>query len=307
MTMSSSLTGVLLTPEALERTKDLVGEYALTHMRRVVEDTKDQDNDWARGWRSELLERETGTWNQPRIKVEQIIRGEVTLDNYAGNSMGADDQLALWKEPWDSCTLEIEDYSGPNVQLRSAFGSVNVRVTGTGEIDEAEVLARVSAILRDYPMPPIELPEPEPVPMRPFEIALGHGGSEDWRELHYALTSKHGFVLREFDSEPTAGRLIRDVVAGLAARSTAAIVVLTQAFTLEGGGYLPRMNVVHEVGYFQAKLGWDRVIVLIEEGIEPPSNLQGTLHIRFASGQISSTVGDVVARLHAIKGEAGLI
>jgi predicted nucleotide-binding protein len=55
--------------------------------------------------------------------------------------------------------------------------------------------------------------------------------------------------------------------------------------------------VVHEVGLFQGRLGWDRAIMLIEQGTEQFSNVDGIVYIGFARGQIKSTVSEVLAVL----------
>lgn len=39
-----------------------------------------------------------------------------------------------------------------------------------------------------------------------------------------------------------------------------------------------RQNVVYEAGYFMGKLGRERVIMLVDNGIELPSDLQGVVY-----------------------------
>jgi predicted nucleotide-binding protein len=48
------------------------------------------------------------------------------------------------------------------------------------------------------------------------------------------------------------------------------------------------MNVVHEAGLFQGRLGFRKAIVLLEEGCEPFSNIDGLGQIRFPRGRISA-------------------
>jgi predicted nucleotide-binding protein len=47
-----------------------------------------------------------------------------------------------------------------------------------------------------------------------------------------------------------------------------------------------RENVIHEAGLFQARLGYKRTIILLEEGCEPFSNNSGIGEIRFAKGKM---------------------
>ena len=53
------------------------------------------------------------------------------------------------------------------------------------------------------------------------------------------------------------------------------------------------MNVVHEAGLFQGRLGFDRAIVLLEEGCEEFSNISGLGQIRFPRGKIKSAFEDI--------------
>jgi predicted nucleotide-binding protein len=63
------------------------------------------------------------------------------------------------------------------------------------------------------------------------------------------------------------------------------------------GEFRARQNVVHEIGLFQGKLGFSRAIVLVEDGVELFSNLQGVQQIRYSKGNIRETYGDVLATL----------
>jgi hypothetical protein len=54
-----------------------------------------------------------------------------------------------------------------------------------------------------------------------------------------------------------------------------------------------RMNVVHEAGLFQVRLGFSKAVVLLEEGCEQFSNIQGVGQIRFSKGNISAAFEEV--------------
>ena len=53
------------------------------------------------------------------------------------------------------------------------------------------------------------------------------------------------------------------------------------------------MNVVHEVGLFQGRLGFEKAIVLLEDGCEEFSNISGIGQIRFPKGDISAKFEDI--------------
>jgi predicted nucleotide-binding protein len=48
-----------------------------------------------------------------------------------------------------------------------------------------------------------------------------------------------------------------------------------------------RENVIHEIGYFQACLGSDRVILVKENGVNIPSNILGRGYIPYSKGHIA--------------------
>jgi predicted nucleotide-binding protein len=54
-----------------------------------------------------------------------------------------------------------------------------------------------------------------------------------------------------------------------------------------------RMNVVHEAGLFQGRLGFEKAIVLLEDGCEEFSNINGLGQIRFPKGNISAVFEDI--------------
>ena len=63
------------------------------------------------------------------------------------------------------------------------------------------------------------------------------------------------------------------------------------------GRILARQNVVHEAGLFQGTLGFNKAIVLLEQGTEEFSNIGGIQQIRFSKGNIKEAFGDVLAVL----------
>ena len=54
-----------------------------------------------------------------------------------------------------------------------------------------------------------------------------------------------------------------------------------------------RENVVHEAGLFQGRLGFERAIILLEEGCAEFSNIHGLGQIRFPKGNISAVFEEI--------------
>jgi predicted nucleotide-binding protein len=53
------------------------------------------------------------------------------------------------------------------------------------------------------------------------------------------------------------------------------------------------MNVVHEAGLFQGRLGFTKAIVLLEEGCEEFSNIEGLGQIHFPKDNIKAAFEEI--------------
>jgi hypothetical protein len=134
----------------------------------------------------------------------------------------------------------------------------------------------------------------------PFKVFIGHGGDHQWRELRDLFRDHHNFTTDAFEQVPRTGAVIRDILEGMIRSSAAGVLVLTQADQQADGTWHGRQNVVHEIGYVQAALGWDRAIIVVEEGVTLPTNLDGTQQVRFDRGRIRQAEGGVVAALRVL-------
>lgn len=127
-------------------------------------------------------------------------------------------------------------------------------------------------------------------------VFLGHGSrNKAWLEIESFLDGMGAEVV-SYESRSRAGEHIVDVLTSMLNQSNFALLVHTADDEVAGGATRARENVVHETGLFQARLGFDKAIVIREEGTEPFSNLEGLLELRFTSGQIRD-VFDKVAEL----------
>jgi len=140
-------------------------------------------------------------------------------------------------------------------------------------------------------------PKPELVKTSPPKpkIFIGHGRSPLWRELKDHLTDKHKYEVIAYEVGSRAGHTIRDILEEMLNRSSIAFLVLTGEDIDESGDLHARENVIHETGLFQGRLGFARSIVLLEKGTVEFSNIHGIDQIRFSSGNIKETFGDVIA------------
>ena len=126
-------------------------------------------------------------------------------------------------------------------------------------------------------------------------IAIGHGRDQAWRDVKDYLHDLLGFDVEAFEIEPRASQTIPNIIASLGDNSNMAILVLTGEDETADGNMRARQNVIHELGKFQERFGSSKTIILVEKGVEVPSNISGVVRIDFERGQIKSTFGDIMA------------
>lgn len=132
---------------------------------------------------------------------------------------------------------------------------------------------------------------------RAIRIFIGHGHSQQWRDLSEHLRDLHGYEVEAYEMGSRAGHAIRDILGEMLDKSSCAFLVLSAEDRMADGTLHARQNVIHETGLFQGRLGFSRAIVIREDGAEEFSNLAGIQEIRFAKGRIRETFGDVLAVL----------
>ena len=124
-------------------------------------------------------------------------------------------------------------------------------------------------------------------------VFIGHGSSPVWLELKVFLEDRLGLTVAEFNSVSVAGVPTVGRLAEMLHAATFAFLIMTGEDEQPDGTVNARLNVVHEVGLFQGRLGFDRAIVLLEDGCEEFSNITGLGQIRFPLGNVASKFEDV--------------
>ncbi|RWC92304.1 MAG: hypothetical protein EOS72_01940 [Mesorhizobium sp.] len=124
-------------------------------------------------------------------------------------------------------------------------------------------------------------------------IFVGHGRSAVWRDLKEYLVERLGLEHDEFNREAVAGLSNKERLKTMLEDADFAFLVMTGEDETRDGKITARMNVVHEAGLFQGKLGFERAIVLVEEGCETFSNIEGLGQIRFPKGNINAKFDEI--------------
>lgn len=124
-------------------------------------------------------------------------------------------------------------------------------------------------------------------------VFIGHGRSNAWRELKDFVQDRMRLPWDEFNRVPVAGVTNIARLSEMLDAAAIAFLVMTAEDEMADGEVQARMNVVHEAGLFQGRLGFTKAILLLEEGCAEFSNIQGLGQIRFPKGNISACFEDV--------------
>lgn len=119
-------------------------------------------------------------------------------------------------------------------------------------------------------------------------VFIGHGQSLVWREIKDFVADELKLEWDEFNRSTPTGRTAKERLEEMLNRCNFALLVLTAEDEYTSGAIGPRMNVVHEVGLFQGRLGFDKAIIVREEGCAEFSNLLGVQEIRFPTNNVKA-------------------
>jgi predicted nucleotide-binding protein len=124
-------------------------------------------------------------------------------------------------------------------------------------------------------------------------VCICHGRSKEWKDLKDFVNDRMRLPWDEFNRVPVAGIPTAVRLSTMLDAAAIAFLVLTAEDERVDGKMQARMNVIHEAGLFQGRLGFQRAIVMLEHGCEEFSNIQGLGQIRFPEGNIKAAFHDV--------------
>ena len=182
----------------------------------------------------------------------------------------------------------------PHIKLFAKYAAVRHGIDCASEL--AKIVSQVIAHLNRI----------EAVPTKSDSIAhrvfIGHGRALDWLVLEKFLKERLNLKVDEFNRVPTGGVSIKERLEQMLDSSCFAFLVLTAEDEIAEGESAvdtdktrrqARMNVIHEAGLFQGRLGFERAIILLENDCEEFSNIHGVGQIRFDKDKIDSTFYEV--------------
>lgn len=121
------------------------------------------------------------------------------------------------------------------------------------------------------------------------QIFIGHGRSKLWARVQIFLKDELKLNTLSFESESRTSETIITVLEEFLDKTSIAIIVFTAEDETAKGKSRARQNVIHEAGLFQGRLGFDKVIILKQEGVEEFSNVAGLQYIPFSGDNIEQT------------------
>ena len=124
-------------------------------------------------------------------------------------------------------------------------------------------------------------------------VFIGHGHSRLWRDLKDFVSERLELPWDEFNRVSTAGVTNASRLEQMLDQACIAFLVMTAEDEDAEGNFQARMNVIHEAGLFQGRLGFEKAIVLLEEGCQEFSNIHGLGQIRFPKGNIEAIFENV--------------
>jgi predicted nucleotide-binding protein len=102
-----------------------------------------------------------------------------------------------------------------------------------------------------------------------------HGANRQQAKLQNFVQNHLGLQWDEFNRVPVAGRSNIDRLREMLDAAAFAFLILTAEDEMADGDLQARMNVVHEAGLFQGRLGFEKAIALLEDGCNAFSNIDG--------------------------------
>ena len=125
------------------------------------------------------------------------------------------------------------------------------------------------------------------------KIFIGHGQSPLWKDIKDFIQDRLDLPWDEFNRVPVAGFTNIARLSQMLDESAIAFLIMTAEDQLSSGSLQARMNVAHEAGLFQGRLGFEKAIILLEEGCDEFSNIHGLGQIRFPKGNVSAIFEEI--------------
>ncbi|WP_449408809.1 TIR domain-containing protein [Microbacterium maritypicum] len=187
----------------------------------------------------------------------------------------------------------FDDAFGVSLDLNYGFATVVVEAPDSKVRDFSDAVREVLTQYSNH------TPESS---VQPFKVFIAYGGGPAW-EIVRDYLQRAGIEVDAFTESERVGEVTIDVVSQMIYSASMAVIVMTAAEQLRNENWHARQNVIHEAGFAQGVLGIRNTIILLEDGVELPSNLSSVTYIPFPRGAVHTTEDRVVARVRETKAD----
>lgn len=217
------------------------------------------------------------------------------------------EEISIWNSNFQKWTRDSE------VALIRIFGEQSRQLEdfkrgGLGTDSSKAILQSIIDEIKEYGI--LESPAPktgeagaEGEGASQPRVFIGHGRSSLWARVEQFLEKELGLATVNYESESRVSESITSVLEEMLNQASFAVLVLTAEDATGDGGKRARQNVIHEAGLFQGRLGFKKVVMLKQEGLEDFSNVAGLQYISFSGDEIS----DAFYELQRVLKREGLV
>lgn len=131
-------------------------------------------------------------------------------------------------------------------------------------------------------------------------VFISHGSSNEWYKLQAYLEKDIECQTLELAQEPNIGRTILQKLYQEAEKCSVAVIVMTGDDIIASNEMRARENVMHEIGFFQGLYGLGNIVLLHEDGVNIPTNIQGLVYIPFPKNTVEATFGALLKELKVL-------
>ncbi len=118
-------------------------------------------------------------------------------------------------------------------------------------------------------------------------VFVGHGRNPVWLAVEKHLKEDLSIPCKSFESDSQTGRHVIAVLNEMLDTCNFAIMVMTGEDLTGHEQLRARQNVLHEIGLFHGRYGFNKVVILMQPGVEGFSNIDGLQYIEFEENNIS--------------------
>jgi predicted nucleotide-binding protein len=138
---------------------------------------------------------------------------------------------------------------------------------------------------------------------RPKHVFLGYGHNPDAKRTIEEFIRTLPLVLESYETRTTPGQFPYNIVTSAVQESDAAVILYTGDDQLTGGQRIGRRNVAYELGLAHSAFGPTKTLLLLEEGVEEPTNIRGMQVVTFKTNALSAKLADIrdsLRRMHLL-------